>query len=219
MDMLMVFYRHSFLSHHSRLLKRKASVTLSAYPCFGISGNQSECSHKPYHSSLSSYPSNSYNIHVTHILCWCRSGQSCAFLIFTQNYLSLPRQFAEQSISGTSRLGKQETLRLLWLFDVVAPLTVNYEAHFYALEMPGIGHTPLICIREVINRRGLKRDGAVSGSGQLSTPLSVTGRERQTDKYSSTLRNSTAEYLLLLKCVSTTYSALYITAGMKTTLC
>ncbi len=60
----------------------------------------------------------------------------------------------------------------------------------------------------VINRRGLKRDGAVSGSGQLSVPLSVTGRERQTDTYSSTLRNSTAGYLLLLKCFSTSYFVL-----------
>lgn len=53
----------------------------------------------------------------------------------------------------------------------------------------------------VINRRGLKWDRAVSGSGQLSVPLSVTGRERQTDTYSSTLRNSTAGYLLLLKFI------------------
>lgn len=51
----------------------------------------------------------------------------------------------------------------------------------------------------VINRRGLNRDGAVSGSGQLSLALSVTGRERQTDTYSSPLRNSTAGYLMLFK--------------------
>lgn len=213
MNMLMVFYRHSFLSHHSRLLKRKASVTLSAYPWFdNIWESKWMFPQTEYQQSLLLPFQLLQDSCYTHIMLNYH-------LIFTQNYLSLPRQFAEQSISGTLRLGKQETLWLLWLFDVAAPLTVNYEAHFYALEMPGIGHTPLICIREVINRRGLKRDGAVSGSGQLSTPLSVTGRERQTDKYSSTLRNSTAGYLLLLKCFSTTYSVLYITAGMKTTLC
>lgn len=165
-------------------------------PDLTISVNQSECSHKPYHSSLSSYPSSSYKIHVTRILCWCRSGQSCAFLIFTLNYPSLPRQFAEQSIKWhieawkarnpavalAFRRGRSTDCKLWSAFLCIR--NARYRA--YSINM----HSS-----RVINRRGLKRDGAVSDSGQLSMPLSVTGRERQTDKYSSTLRNSTVGYI------------------------
>ncbi len=48
---------------------------------------------------------------------------------------------------GAGERWKERTPAVAWLFDVAAPLTVNYEAHFYALDVPGIGHTPLICIR------------------------------------------------------------------------
>lgn len=67
--------------------------------------------------------------------------------------LSFPRQFVEQSIKWHMEpervvwVREREPLRLLWLFVVAARLAVNYEAHFYALEMPGRGRDPLICIR------------------------------------------------------------------------
>lgn len=158
---------------------------------------------------------------MTHILCWRRSGQSCAFLIFTQNYPSLLCQFAEQSIKWHIELGrggKREPPAVTLAFRCGRSTDCKLRSAFLCIRDARYrAYSINMHSSRVINSRGLKRDGAVSGSGQLSVPLSVTGRERQTDTYSSTLRNSTAGYLLLLKCFGTSYFVLYITDGMKIT--
>ncbi len=143
---------------------------------------------------------------MTHILCWRRSGQSCAFLIFTQNHPSLPRQFAEQSVKWQMELGRGGKRTPAVALASRYGRSTDYKLWSACLCIRGARYRAYsinMHSSRVINRRGLKRDGAVSGSGQLSLALSVTGRERQTDTYSSTLRNSTAGYLMLLKCFST----------------
>ncbi len=178
-----------FTDTHSRLVshicwKGRLPWLCRHIPDLTISGNQSERSHKPYHSSLSPLTLPTPKRFMWHTYYADADQARVVFLIFTQNHPSLPRQFAVQSVKWhmegegwkertpavalAFRRGRSTDCKLWSAFLCIR--CARYRA--YSINM----HSSW-----VINRRGLKRDGAVSGSGQLSVPLSVTGRERQTD--------------------------------------